>query len=105
VEKQPVSESPRKLTDIGRYRFRRDGEYHAFQPLVVRALQKAALTGSREDYEKFTGLIYARPPTVLRDLFSLPERTPVSLDRVESMESIRARFVISAMSVGALSPE
>jgi len=104
-EKQSAGENRRKLTDIGRYRFRRDGEYHAFQPLVVRALQKAALTGSREDYEKFTELIYSRPPTVLRDLLSFRERTPVPLEQVESMESIRARFVISAMSVGALSPE
>jgi glutamate synthase (NADPH/NADH) large chain/glutamate synthase (ferredoxin) len=105
VEKQPAGENRRKLTDIGRYRFRRDGEYHAFQPLVVRALQKAALSGSREDYEKFTELIYSRPPTVLRDLLSFRERTPVPLEQVESMESIRVRFVISAMSVGALSPE
>src|SRR5258708_23407787 len=51
AEDQPtVDPARRKLTDIGRYRFRRDGEYHAFQPLVIRALQKAAQTGSREDY-------------------------------------------------------
>ncbi len=104
-ERQPAGESRRKLSDIGRYRFRRDGEYHAFQPLVVRALQKAALTGSREDYKQFTELIYSRPPTVPRDLLSFQERAPVPLEQVEPMEAIRARFVISAMSVGALSPE
>ncbi|HEY3992724.1 MAG TPA: glutamate synthase large subunit, partial [Ktedonobacteraceae bacterium] len=101
----PLSESRRKLTDIGRYRFRRDGEYHAYQPLVIRALQKAARTGNREDYQQFTQLVYNRPPTVLRDLLSFKERTPVPLEEVESMEAIRARFVVSAMSVGALSPE
>ena len=103
---QPAGDaSRRKLTDIGRYRFRRDGEYHAFQPLVIRALQKAAQTGAREDYASFTNLVYNRPPTVLRDLLSFKESTPVPLEEVESMEAIRARFVISAMSVGALSPE
>ncbi|HEY0755597.1 MAG TPA: glutamate synthase large subunit [Ktedonobacteraceae bacterium] len=101
----PLSESRRKLTDIGRYRFRRDGEYHAFQPLVIRALQKAARTGSSEDYQQFTQLVYSRPPTVLRDLLSFKDRTPVPLEEVEPMEAIRARFVASAMSVGALSPE
>jgi glutamate synthase domain-containing protein 2/glutamate synthase domain-containing protein 1/glutamate synthase domain-containing protein 3 len=101
----PLSESRRKLTDIGRYRFRRDGEYHAYQPLVIRALQKAAKTGSSEDYQQFTQLVYSRPPTTLRDLLSFKERTSVPLEEVESMESIRARFVVSAMSVGALSPE
>src|SRR5207248_3096814 len=35
----------RKLIDIGRYRFRRDAEYHAYHPLLVRALQKAAQSG------------------------------------------------------------
>lgn len=105
-ESRPTSvESRRKLTDLGRYRFRRDGEYHAFQPLIIRALQKAAQSGEYEDYQRFTELIYSRPPTVLRDLLSFKESQPVPLEEVESMESIRARFVISAMSVGALSPE
>lgn len=98
-------DSRRKLTDIGRYRFRRDGEYHAYQPLIVRALQQAARTGSHEDYRRFTELVYQRPPTVLRDLLVFKKRAPVSLSDVEPMEAIRARFVISAMSVGALSPE
>lgn len=105
LEKPSMGESRRKLTDIGRYRFRRDGEYHAFQPLIVRALQKAAQSGDYEDYQAFTALVYSRPPTVLRDLFSIKARAPVPLSQVETMESIRARFVISAMSVGALSPE
>ncbi len=94
----------RKLVDLGRYRFRRDAEYHAFNPLVVRALQKAAQTGSREDYQQFTSLIYSRPSTALRDLLSFVPATPIPLEEVEPMEAIRARFVVSAMSVGALSP-
>ncbi|HLZ56314.1 MAG TPA: glutamate synthase-related protein, partial [Ktedonosporobacter sp.] len=95
----------RKLTDLGRYRFRRDAEYHAYNPLVIRALQKAAQTGAVEDYHQFTSLVYSRPTTALRDLLSFKPSTAVPLEQVESMESIRARFVISAMSVGALSPE
>jgi glutamate synthase domain-containing protein 2/glutamate synthase domain-containing protein 1/glutamate synthase domain-containing protein 3 len=95
----------RKLTDLGRFRFRRDAEYHAFNPLIVRALQKAARTGSKEDYQQFTSLVYRRPPTAVRDLLSFKSTTPVPLDEVEPMESIRERFVIAAMSLGALSPE
>ncbi len=95
----------RKLTDLGRYRFRRDAEYHAFNPLVIRALQKAAQTGSRDDYRQYTSLVYSRRHTALRDLFSFVSTSPIPLDEVEPMESIRARFVVSAMSVGALSPE
>jgi glutamate synthase (NADPH/NADH) large chain/glutamate synthase (ferredoxin) len=95
----------RKLTDIGRFRFRRDGEYHAYNPLIIRALQKAAQSGDMADYEEFTSLVYQRPPTALRDLLTFEPTNPVPIEQVESVESIRARFVISAMSLGALSPE
>ncbi|HEX6554960.1 MAG TPA: glutamate synthase large subunit [Ktedonobacteraceae bacterium] len=95
----------RKLLDPGRYRFRSDGEYHAYNPLIIRALQKAAQSGSMEDYRQFSSLVYSRPPTSLRDVFTFAPASPIPLDQVESMESIRSRFVISAMSIGALSPE
>jgi glutamate synthase domain-containing protein 2/glutamate synthase domain-containing protein 1/glutamate synthase domain-containing protein 3 len=95
----------RKLPEAGYYRFRRDAEYHAFNPLVVRALQKAAQSGDPEDYRQFTALVYQRPPTNIRDLLSFVPREPIPLEEVEPVESIRARFVVSAMSLGALSPE
>jgi glutamate synthase domain-containing protein 2/glutamate synthase domain-containing protein 1/glutamate synthase domain-containing protein 3 len=100
-----ASTKRRKLNDVGRYRFRRDAEYHAFNPLIIRALQKAAQTGSSDDYHQFTSMVYKRPPTALRDLLAFVPRTPVPLEQVESMESIRARFVVSAMSVGALNAQ
>ncbi len=93
------------LTDPGRVRFRRDGEYHAYNPLIIRALQKAAHSGRMEDYRQFVSLVYNRPPTALHDLLSFAPTTPIPLEQVEPMEAIRARFVIAAMSVGALSPE
>src|SRR5713101_3563958 len=95
----------RKLTDIGYYRFRRDGEYHAYNPVIIRALQKAAQSGDRADYQSFTELVYRRPPTTLRDLLAFVPANPIPLEQVEPMESIRARFVVSAMSIGALRPE
>ncbi len=105
-EQQATSNSRRrKLNDIGTYRFRRDAEYHAFNPLLVRALQKAAQSGTREDYSVYTTMVYQRPPTALRDLLSFVPTTPIPIEQVEPMESIRARFVVSAMSIGALSPE
>ncbi|GAC1502676.1 MAG: glutamate synthase large subunit [Ktedonobacteraceae bacterium] len=108
VQEQAIPETPnrrRKLADLGRYRFRRDAEYHAYNPLIIRALQKAAQSGSWEDYEQYASMVYSRPATALRDMLSFVSTTSIPLDQVESMESIRARFVVSAMSVGALSPE
>jgi glutamate synthase domain-containing protein 2/glutamate synthase domain-containing protein 1/glutamate synthase domain-containing protein 3 len=95
----------RKLTDIGRFRFRRDGEYHAYNPIIIRALQKAAQSGDIADYREFTTLIYQRPPTAIRDLLTFVPTNPIPVEQVESMESIRERFVVSAMSLGALSSE
>jgi glutamate synthase domain-containing protein 2/glutamate synthase domain-containing protein 1/glutamate synthase domain-containing protein 3 len=95
----------RKLTDIGRFRFRRDGEYHAYNPFIIRALQKAAQSGEMADYKEFCKLVYQRPPTTLRDLVTFASTNSIPLEQVEPVESIRARFVVSAMSVGALSPE
>ncbi|HVB74509.1 MAG TPA: glutamate synthase large subunit [Ktedonobacteraceae bacterium] len=95
----------RKLADIGRIRFRRDAEYHAYNPLIIRALQKAALSGSQQDYQQFIDLVYQRPATALRDTLAFVPRAPIPIEQVEPMESVRARFVVSAMSLGALSPE
>jgi glutamate synthase (NADPH/NADH) large chain/glutamate synthase (ferredoxin) len=95
-----------KLPDPGLYRFRRDGEYHAYNPQVIRALQKAAATGSPAEYKVYSDLLRNREPAVLRDLLRFKTgRQSIPLAEVEPMESIRRRFTSQAMSLGALSPE
>ena len=94
-----------KLNDAGLVRFRRAAEYHAYSPLLVQALQKAAQSGIREDYIRYAAMVYQRPPTNVRDVLTFVPTSPIPLAEVESMEAIRSRFVASAMSVGALSPE
>jgi glutamate synthase domain-containing protein 2 len=44
-------------------------------------------------------------PVTLRDLLGVRTADPVPVQEVEPIESIVARFVSSAMSLGALSPE
>ena len=46
-----------------------------------------------------------RRPAGPRDLLAFREGDPIPLDQVEPVEEIRRRFVSSAMSLGALSPE
>lgn len=89
----------------GNYRFRRDGEYHAFNPDVVKTLTKAARTGDPEDYQAFAKTVNERPPTTLRDLFALKKATPIPLEEVEPLEDILARFNTASISLGALSKE
>jgi len=114
-----VGASPHALPDHGRVRFRKDGEDHGWAPNLVVALQRA--TGSarasssdpatvdadahRTAYRDFVSRNGARRAAGPRDLLRLVTGAPVPLDEVEPAETIRQRFVSSAMSLGALSPE
>jgi glutamate synthase (ferredoxin) len=92
-----------RLADRGYVRFRRNAEYHAANPQVVKALQKAAQSGETADYRTYTDLVYARPKMAIRDLLGLRTGNPIPLDEVEPVEAITRRFVSTAMSMGALS--
>ena len=108
------------LPDFGRIRFRKEGEDHGWEPGVVVALQRAVgssksaravETDSSDEadrtagYRAFVSKALERRPAGPRDLLKLRGRTPAPLEEVESAELIRRRFVSSAMSLGALSPE
>ncbi|MCL5946865.1 MAG: glutamate synthase large subunit, partial [Chloroflexi bacterium] len=94
------------LPDIGFVRFRREGEYHAYSPQIVRAIHRAAQQGDRDAYYTARALMDEQPPSTVRDLLTVvSDRTPIPLADVEPMESVRQRFVSTAMSLGALSPE
>jgi len=86
------------LPDHGRVRYRRDGEDHGWSPPLVRALQHG-------EYAGFVAGTRARAPAGPRDLVDFREQAPVPLETVEPAEDIRRRFISSAMSLGALSPE
>src|SRR6266700_2313756 len=93
------------LPDHGRVRYRRDGEDHGWSPPLVRAMQHAVAVGTPEAHEAFRSRVAARAPASPRDLLTIRRETPVPLDEVEPVEAIRRRFVSTAMSLGALSPE
>jgi glutamate synthase (ferredoxin) len=97
---------PEALPDHGRVRFRKAGEHHAYNPLAVRAAQKAAQTGDQEAYREWRRLSSMDQPQSLRELIHIKESaTPVPLAEVEPATEIVKRFVSTAMSLGALSPE
>ena len=101
------STSPEKLPDYGLVRFRRDGEHHGWEPVVIRALHKGLANGQPdawEDYQRLTAPLEV--PSTLRDLLDfVPAGDPVPLNEVEPWTAIVKRFVSTAMSLGALSPE
>jgi len=93
------------LPDHGRVRFRKEGEDHGWAPTVVVALQQAVKAGGGEAYGGFLLKQGTRRPAGPRDLLAVRPGASVPLEEVEPAEAIRTRFVSSAMSLGALSPE
>ena len=90
----------------GFYRFRREGEYHAFNPEIVKSLQEATRKANPEAYERYAHLIGTREPVALRDLLAFKTAArPVPLEEVEPAEAIMRRFATASISHGALSRE
>jgi glutamate synthase (ferredoxin) len=97
---------PSPIADHGRVRFRKAGEHHAYNPIAVRRAQKAAETGEAEAYREWLRLSSMGEPQTLRELIQIKgSARPVPLDEVEPATEIARRFVSTAMSLGALSPE
>ncbi len=101
----PAAGPQTPLPDHGRVRYRRDGEDHAWAPQIVNSLQQAAQTREPSAWSAFSQQAEARGPLSLHHLIELRPGSPVALDEVEPVEAIRTRFVSTAMSLGALSPE
>ena len=90
----------------GLYKFVYGGEYHMYNPDVIGTLQKAVRTGNAADYRQYANYVDHRPSAALRDLLGVkPTHDPISVDEVESAETILKRFDSAGMSLGALSPE
>ncbi len=90
----------------GMLKFMHGGEYHAYNPDVVKSLQQAVRSGNRDDYMVYANHVNNRPTATLRDLLKLSEKqAAIPLEEVEPWESIAQRFDTAAMSLGALSPE
>jgi glutamate synthase (NADPH/NADH) large chain/glutamate synthase (ferredoxin) len=102
----PNPAPPAKLPDLGFVRYRKEGEPHAYEPPLVKALQAAVTAGDRDLYATYRRHVADHPLTAVRDLLEIkPLGEPVELAEVEPVETIVARFVVTAMSLGALSPE
>ena len=97
-----------ELDSGGEYQWRRDGEYHLFNPETVYKLQHATRTGREDIFREYTSLVDKQSAhmATLRGLFRLKVApTPVPLSEVESVESLMKRFQTGAMSYGSISAE
>ena len=82
------------------------GEYHAYNPEIVKKLQEAVTSSSYVTYKEYSNLVDNRPPAMLRDLLEVnTAKKAVEISNVESEKNILNRFDSAGMSLGALSPK
>ena len=100
------------LSTGGIYQWRKDGEFHLWNPESIAALQDAARANDYRRYKEFASLIndQSQNPTTLRSLLkfkktkSLPGRQAgIPIEEVEPAEVILKRFATGAMSFGSIS--
>jgi len=106
---RPEERAHRKLELGGEYQWRREGEFHLFNPETVYRLQHATRSARYDIFKQYTAAVddQSRELATLRGLFRLKTgvRPAVSIDEVEPVSEIVKRFSTGAMSYGSISAE
>ncbi len=89
---RPAERAHRALEVGGEYQWRREGEYHLFNPETVYRLQHATRSGRYDIFKQYTRLVddQSRQLATLRGLFKFKvgERPPVPIEEVEPVSEI-----------------
>ncbi|MGI9163295.1 MAG: glutamate synthase large subunit [Mycobacterium sp.] len=106
---RPDERAHRELEVGGEYQWRREGEYHLFNPDTVFKLQHSTRTGQYSVFKEYTQLIddQSEKMASLRGLLTFADgvRPPVPIAEVEPAVDIVKRFSTGAMSYGSISAE
>ncbi len=91
----------------GQYKYRRDGEHHAWGPATLALLQHAVRSADRDKFRAFARRAdeEARQGGFVRGLFDFAPGAAVPIDEVEPVHAIVKRFKTGAMSFGSISKE
>lgn len=95
------------IESMGTHKFRSGKEEHLYNPKTIHLLQESTRTGDYKLFKEYTKAINEEiEPVNLRGLmdFNFPEKG-ISIDEVESVDSIVKRFKTGAMSYGSISQE
>ena len=106
---RPTERAHRELEVGGEYQWRREGEYHLFNPKTVFKLQHATRAKRYDVFKEYTTLVddQAAKLATLRGLLRLRTgvHAPVPIEEVEPVSAIVRRFATGAMSYGSISAE
>jgi len=93
----------------GEYQWRRDGEYHLFNPRTVHKLQHSTRARRYDVFKEYTALVDSQSEQLatLRGLLAFRQdgREPVGVEEVEPVAEIVRRFATGGMSYGSISAE
>ena len=105
----PNHRAHRSLEVGGEYQWRREGEFHLFNPDTVFKLQHATREKRFDIFSEYTAAVndHAANLSTLRGLFGFTEglRPSIPIDEVEPISEIVKRFSTGAMSYGSISAE
>jgi len=92
------------LNSGGLYQWRKDGEFHLWNPDSIASLQDSVRKNDYKKFKEFSQLIndQSMNPATLRSLFKFRASDAVPINEVEPVETIVKRFATGAMSFGAI---
>lgn len=103
-----------QLSSVGIHGFRSNGGYkslldtrkeeHLYDPLIIYKLQHSCITKDYSEFKEYCKMVNDKTVNI-RDCMELDFSDSISIDRVESVESIVQRFKTGAMSYGSISQE
>ena len=102
-----LQEQPKILKTEGEYHWKHGGEKHLFSPKAIAKLQESTRSKDYKEYKEYAKLIneQGKDLATIRGLFKIKKGNSISIDEVESVDSITKRFVTGAMSYGSISRE
>ncbi len=86
------------VEETGKFRYRKEGEGHGFEPKVFKNIHNLAHGKKREPIELDT-------PIYIRDLLDFVKLKSIELNKVQPETEIYKRFGLGAVSFGAISEE
>lgn len=101
--RKPVSE----LDVGGNYAWRKNGEFHLFNPESIYKLQVSTRNNDYKLYKEYAGLINNQDKNLctIRGMFKFKEDNSIPIEEVEPVSEILKRFCAGAMSFGSISKE
>ena len=87
------------------FQWRKQGQYHAFNPMTIQLLQQACRTNDYDKFKQFSQEVNDKRTDHIRHLMEFKRQQSIDISEVEPASAIVQRFNTGAMSYGSISEE